>query len=337
MQQEIRTCDLFCGVGGSSRGAAMAGATPVAGLDMWGMATDAYAVNFPCAQTYRMKASSLKPQRLMDDVGKIDLLLASPECTAHSVAKGKKPGCEKSRGTAFEVIRFAKVLHPRWIVVENVLQMQRWARFDEWKSKLQSLGYHINSGVLDARYFSTPTSRRRLFVVCDREQEPSLPDQKNETKKTVSSILGRGESNSSPWPLSEVRTPERALATLERAERAIESLGDNTPFIMVYYGSDGAGGYQRLDRPLRTVTTLDRFAYVRPTKFGHEMRMLQPTELAAAMGFPTEHQLPKSTRREKIKLIGNAVCPRVMAAVVKTLTTPREAESKTAILRGREV
>ncbi len=54
---------------------------------------------------------------------------------------------------------------------------------------------------------------------------------------------------------------------------------------MVYYGSDGAGGYQRLDRPLRTVTTLDRFAYVRPTKFGHEMRMLQPTELAAAMGF----------------------------------------------------
>ena len=72
---------------------------------------------------------------------------------------------------------------------------------------------------------------------------------------------------------------------------------------MVYYGSDGAGGYLRLDRPLRTVTTLDRFAYVRPTQFGHEMRMLQPTELAAAMGFPVEHQLPKSTRREFINPI----------------------------------
>jgi DNA (cytosine-5)-methyltransferase 1 len=117
MQAVIRTCDLFCGVGGSSRGAVMAGATPVAGLDMWDLATESYAVNFPGAQTYRMKASSLKPQRLHDDVGDIDLLLASPECTAHSVAKGKKPGCEKSRGTAFEVFRLASVLQPRWMVV----------------------------------------------------------------------------------------------------------------------------------------------------------------------------------------------------------------------------
>lgn len=316
----IRTCDLFCGVGGSSCGAALAGATPVAGLDMWSLATDAYSINFPEATTYQMKASSLKPQRLLDEVGDIDLLLASPECTAHSVAKGKKPGCEKSRGTAFEVVRFAKVLQPRWIVVENVIQMQRWARFDEWKSKLNALGYHINSAVLDARYFSTATSRRRLFVVCDREGEPSLPEQKNKTQKTAATILGRGEPRNSPWPLSEVRTPQRAVATLERAERAIESLGNDTPFIMVYYGSDGAGGYQPLDRPLRTVTTLDRFAYVRPTDSGHEMRMLQPSELAAAMGFPADHQLPTSTRREKIKLIGNAVCPQVMAAVVRTLT-----------------
>jgi DNA (cytosine-5)-methyltransferase 1 len=143
-----------------------------------------------------MKASSLKPQRLHDDVGDIDLLPASLECTAHSVAKGKKPGCEKSRGTAFEVIRFASVLQPRWIVVENVIQMQRWARFEEWKTKLEGLSYHVNRGVLDARYFATPTSRRRLFVVCDREREPSLPVQKRETTKTVANILNRGEQSS---------------------------------------------------------------------------------------------------------------------------------------------
>jgi len=316
----IRTCDLFCGVGGSSRGAAMAGATPVAGLDMWSLATDAYAANFKNAITYNMKASDLKPRTILEDVGEIDLLLASPECTAHSVAKGKKEGCEKSRETAFEVIRFARVLQPRWIVVENVIQMQRWARFEEWKTKLVNLGYKLNSGVLDARYFGTPTSRRRLFVVCDREREPTLPVEKIETSKTVADILGHGENLDAPWKMTQVWTDDRATATLERAERAVETLGAKTPFVMVYYGSDGAGGFQQLDRPLRTVTTLDRFAYVRPTKTGHEMRMLQPTELAAAMGFPPKHRLPESTRREKIKLIGNAVCPRVMAAVVKTLT-----------------
>jgi len=298
----------------------MAGATPVAGLDMWSLATDAYAANFKNAITYNMKASDLKPRTILEDVGEIDLLLASPECTAYSVAKGKKEGCEKSRETAFEVIRFARVLQPRWIVVENVIQMQRWARFEEWKTKLVNLGYKLNSGVLDARYFGTPTSRRRLFVVCDREREPTLPVEKIETSKTVADILGHGENLDAPWKMTQVWTDDRATATLERAERAVETLGAKTPFVMVYYGSDGAGGFQQLDRPLRTVTTLDRFAYVRPTKTGHEMRMLQPTELAAAMGFPPKHRLPESTRREKIKLIGNAVCPRVMAAVVKTLT-----------------
>jgi DNA (cytosine-5)-methyltransferase 1 len=298
----------------------MAGAIPVAGLDMWSLATDAYAENFQNATTYNLKASSLKPQTILEDVGKIDLLLASPECTAHSVAKGKKEGCEKSRETAFEVIRFAKVLQPRWIVVENVIQMQRWPRFDEWKTKLVRLGYKMTSGVLDASCFGTPTSRRRLFVICDKEREPTLPFKTVETSKTVADILGSGENSTAPWKMTQVWTADRAIATLERAERAVKTLGTKTPFIMVYYGSDGAGGFQQLDRPLRTVTTLDRFAYVRPTKNGHEMRMLQPTELAAAMGFPPEHRFPESTRREKIKLIGNAVCPRVMEAIVRTLT-----------------
>ncbi len=94
---------------------------------------------------------------------------------------------------------------------------------------------------------------------------------------------------------------------------------------MVYYGSDAAGGWQRLDQPLRTITTVDRFALVRPDgKGGHEMRMLQPDELQAAMGFPPEFTLNGTTRRQKIHLLGNAVCPPVMQAIVKSLTEPGE-------------
>ena len=104
-----------------------------------------------------------------------------------------------------------------------------------------------------------------------------------------------------------------------RARHAIKIVGPEQPFIMVYYGSDGAGGFQTLDRPLRTVTTLDRFALVRPNGDGHEMRMLQPPELAAAMGFPSSHKWPETARRNRIKLIGNAVCPPVMKDVVSHL------------------
>jgi DNA (cytosine-5)-methyltransferase 1 len=117
-----------------------------------------------------------------------------------------------------------------------------------------------------------------------------------------------------------LRTERRAAATLERAERGIKELGPDKPFLLVYYGSDHAGGWQALDRPLRTITTVDRFALVKPTSRGHMMRMLQVPELQKAMGMDGM-KFEHGTRRELIKMIGNAVCPPVMQAVVKGLST----------------
>src|SRR5262249_48406801 len=154
----------------SSRGAVMARAVPVAGLDMWNLASETYKLNFPLAYTYSRKAQWLSPHRVLEDTGKIDLILASPECTSHSVAKGGARRCEKSRETPFEVVRFAKVLKPRWIVIENVDKMQEWKRFEELLEKLRRLGYKLAHGVLDAQYFGTPQTRRRLFIVCDLEK-----------------------------------------------------------------------------------------------------------------------------------------------------------------------
>ena len=71
--------------------------------------------------------------------------------------------------------------------------------------------------------------------------------------------------------------------------------------------------------PLRTITTLDRFAYVKTNDTGHVMRMLQPEELKAAMGWPKKYKIKHGTRRDKVKLAGNAVCPPVMKTIVKSL------------------
>ncbi|MBN2384574.1 DNA cytosine methyltransferase [bacterium] len=322
---QIRMLDMFCGGGGSSRGAVMAGASPAAALDMWKLATDGYRLNFPESKVYPVKASKLLPTQIIKDVGKIDLIIASPECTSHSVAKGNKPRCDRSKETAFEVIRFAKVLKPRWIVVENVIQMQKWYRFSEWYEKMNDLGYQTKIAIFNAQNFDTPQSRRRLFIIGDLERIPVLPTPTGPTKKTVAcSILGCGESKNEPWPFSPVNSPRRAKATLNRAKFAIKEIGAGTAFIMVYYSTDGAGGFQTLNRPLRTVTTLDRFAYVRPNCNGYEMRMLQPPELAAAMGFPSYHIWPESSRRDRIKLIGNAVCPPVMQSIISALTEGQE-------------
>jgi len=318
-QKAIRSFDLFCGGGGSSCGARLAGATTVGGIDIWPVATETFRLNNPHATVYTADTRRLEPDEVRRKVGRVDLLLASPECTNHSPAKGNLPRCERSRRTAFEVTRFARSFEPRWIVVENVIQMQGWKHFNSWLKQLHGLGYHTLVAKLTAADYGVAQTRRRLFVICDRRSEPRLPRKRPNADATARRIIQECKPDGTEWKFSRLEAPGRAEATLRRAENAFREIGTRSSFIMVYYGSDGAGGWQMLDRPLRTITTLDRFALVVPNGRGHLMRMLQPPELAAAMGFPKNYKWPKASRRERIRLIGNAVCPPVMKRIVQTL------------------
>jgi DNA (cytosine-5)-methyltransferase 1 len=316
----IRCVDLFCGAGGSSCGARAAGVAPVAGIDMWPLAIETYQSNNPNAKTYLQSLERLDPNDLARDVGPVHIMLASPECTNHSVAKGNGERDENSRRTAFQVIRFAEVLQPRWLVVENVPKMRQWSEYGMWVRQLKNIGYKTPlEDVLDSQDYGVAQSRKRLFVICDREGDVSLPPKHRGPKLTVNSILKTISPDGNAWVFRPMRGRGLAKATWTRAHRAMRELGHDKEFLLVYYGTDGAGGWQSLDRPLRTITTLDRFALVRPNCRGHEMRMLQPPELAAAMGFPGDYIWPETARRNKIKLIGNAVCPPVMQAIVSHL------------------
>lgn len=311
----IRAIDLFCGVGGSSWGAQAAGVKVVAAFDLWELAGKNFSANFPRAHFYPGRLEDLNCRRLVLEVGRIDLILASPECRNHSPARGNKPDCDISKNTAFQVVRIARALLPRWIIIENVVSMRRWSRYKEFKGALENLGYRIREQVLNATDFGVPQKRRRLFILCDREEVPRRTPSLADRGSAASSFICM--NGSFRW--SPLRTKRRAKATLERANRAIKALGRSKPFLLVYYGSDKAGGWQQLSTPLRTITTLDRFAVVKPSAKGYIMRMLQVPELQAAMGMD-RMRLPHGTRREKIKMIGNAVCPPVMREVVSHLT-----------------
>ena len=289
---------------------------------MWAPAVRVYRENFPAAKkVYDRDIRELSPAEVRSEIGDIDLLLASPECTNHSVAKGALERDEESRFTAFQVLRFAEEFRPEWIVVENVVEMQAWSRHGELVDKLSDLGYHLQSATFNAQEFSVPQSRKRLFLLCSLSTKPEIKSPEAEEYRPVSSIL----DTSGRYNLSPLRTPRRAKATIERAERAIAALGATQSFLIVYYGTDGSGGWQRIDKPLRTITTLDRFAYVVPSTDGHMMRMLQPEELKLAMGYDKQFKLdlPNMPRRDKIKLMGNGVCPPVMKYIVSFLTKER--------------
>jgi DNA (cytosine-5)-methyltransferase 1 len=313
----LRGLDLFCGAGGSSRGAKMAGVEMVAAVDLWDLAEATYSDNFPNTRFYRERCEALTPSTVKRQIGPIDILLASPECTSHTCAKGSSPRSEKSRSTAFEVIRYAEALKPRWLIIENVVHMRSWKRFDTWLNALQQLGYQTRLQVLNAADFGVPQTRRRLFVIADSERVPPTIATASRLRIPVSTLI----QSSNGFKFTPLHKKGRAKPTLVRAQRAIKALGENRSFLIVYYGSDGAGGWQRIDRPLRTITTVDRFGLVKPTADGHQIRMLQVPELKGAMGFPDEHLFLRGTRRDKIKLIGNAVCPPVISRIIEVLTS----------------
>lgn len=312
----IRAIDLFCGAGGSSWGARLGGVSVVAGFDASESAGLAFRHNFPAARFFQGPLENSSPLKAKSNLGAINLILASPECTNHSLAKGAGPRSERSRETALQVIRFAEAIHPRWVVIENVGSMRNWSKYSEFVADLQCLGYHVSEQLLNAADFGVPQRRRRLFLLCDLERMPRRVRPRDTRQRSASAAVDMNGT----YPLSPLRTKKRAKATLRRADKAIEEIGEKKAFLLVYYSSDRAGGWQRLTASLRTITTLDRFALVKPRKNGHVMRMLQVPELKAAMGMPQAFSVGEGTRRQQIHMIGNAVCPPVMRAVVRSLT-----------------
>lgn len=312
----IRAIDLFCGGGGSSCGAAAAGATLVGAVDAWDIATATYKDNFPAAAANVVTArlDDKSGPDIFNDIGKVDLILASPECTNHSIARGARARCEESQRSGWFIMNFVEELSPRWLVLENVLGMRRWGGFRELVGELKAQGYKLRMQSLDAAAFGAPQNRRRLFIMADRERQPQ-PVHGSVKPLPASSIIDTTVS----WRTSPLRKAGRAQATLDRADRAIAELGEGKDFLIVYYGSDRVGGWQTLDRPLRTITTLDRFGLVQWTDGEPTLRMLQVPELRAAMGLPASFALRHGSRRDQVKLLGNGVAAPVMEAVVESL------------------
>lgn len=180
MTQDITVTDLFCGAGGSSIGAERAGARLRMAANHWRLAIDTHNSNFPDADHDCADISQVSPARYP----RTDILIASPECTNHSQAKGKKvtatiwdaepeglEAVERSRATMWDVPRFAEVHDYSMIVVENVVEASRWIMWEAWLMAMTALGYEhkivsLNSFVAKP----TPQSRDRIYVVFWKRQ-----------------------------------------------------------------------------------------------------------------------------------------------------------------------
>lgn len=178
MSSYISVTDQFCGAGGSSIGATAAGAELQLAINHWKLAVATHNTNFPNADHDCTDVSACDPRRYKPTT----ILITSPECTNHSLAKGKQrkwqhqlnmfgslsldPAEERSRATMWDVCRFAEVHHYSMVIVENVVEARAWAPFPAWLRAMELLGYHHQTVYLNSMHVHpTPQSRDRMYVV----------------------------------------------------------------------------------------------------------------------------------------------------------------------------
>lgn len=187
--KKLRAVDLFCGAGGSTTGAIAAGLDVVLAVNHWRTAIYSHQKNHPnvrhiCARIEQVDARN--DQTLPD----FDVLMASPECTHHSIARGGKPVSDQSRQQPFALLDWIDAKRPRWVVVENVREFLDWGpvrnvgservpvwqpdkarkgeTFRGWVNAIQSLGYGVEWSILNAADYREATKRNRLFVIAKR-------------------------------------------------------------------------------------------------------------------------------------------------------------------------
>lgn len=295
--------DLFAGAGGFTLGAERAGIQVAWAANHWPVAVRSHMANHPWVS----HACQDLQQADWGELPRHDILLASPQCTGHTRARGKeRPHHDKSRSTAWAVVSAAEACRPPVVVVENVPEFRSWDSrsqrpkgelgnmFLQWRSTMQTLGYACAEYVIDAADCGVPQHRVRLFCVFTRSKVPLRLTLERREHVPASSFI---DFTSGVW--KPVRTSKRAAPTLLRYEAGRAKLGDR--FLLPFYGT--ARGGRSLDRPIGTITTSgNHYAIVR----GDQMRMLSVDETRAAMGFPQGYVLAP-TKRDSMRLLGNAV------------------------------
>lgn len=300
----MRAIDLFAGAGGFSTGAAMAGVKVVWAANHWPAAVQVHANNHP--ETLHV-CQDLQ-QADWTQVPAHDLLLASPACQGHSLARGKdRPHHDAQRATAWAVVSAAECHQPAVFVVENVPEFARWQLYPAWCAAMNALGYALAPMVLDAADHGVAQHRRRLFIVGTRSKHPIELKLERHEYVPVASVIDFSAGRWSP-----VHHERRSPATLQRIESGRRRFGCR--FVAPYYGSGSGETGRSLDRPLGTVTTRDRWAVID----GERMRMLTAGEARAAMGFPSTYQLP-ARHRDAMHMLGNAVVPPVARDVITAI------------------
>lgn len=173
--------DLFCGIGGFSKGFEKAGFKIVLGIDNWGVCLETFEHNHSEAKALMADLTKLDNKFYKKYTNKIDVVIAGPPCQGFSMAGKRDP--KDIRNTLFgEVIRAVKNIKPKVAIIENVVGLLSMQTPDGnlvkdlIVEKFREIGYVTEYKILNAADYGVPQARRRVIFIASRIGKIGFPE-----------------------------------------------------------------------------------------------------------------------------------------------------------------
>ena len=179
--------DNFAGGGGASTGIELAtGYSVDIAINHDPEAIRMHKVNHPNTEHYCENVWAVDPVKACNG-HPVGLAWFSPDCKHFSKAKGGKPKDKNIRGLAWVACRWAGLVRPRVIMLENVEEFKTWGplnrghhpiknkqgkTFERFVQQLTDLGYEVDFRELVAADYGAPTMRKRFFMIARCDGEP---------------------------------------------------------------------------------------------------------------------------------------------------------------------
>ena len=246
--------DNFAGGGGASTGIELATGRPVdIAINHNESAIMMHRRNHPYTRHYQDDVWILDPLKLTGG-RPVHIAWFSPDCKHFSRASGGALKDRNIRGLAWVAVKWAGLVQPDIIIVENVPEFLTWGpvrkgkpvkskagqTFAQWKKQLEDLGYVIEYRELCAADYGAPTIRTRLVIVARRDGRPIVWPQPTHGPRDSAAVKA-GE-----------RKPWRAAAEIIDFSLPTYSIFESKEQIKEKYGV-------KVQRPLRP-NTMKRIA-----------------------------------------------------------------------------
>ena len=332
---------LFSGAGGMDIGVGRAGFKTVCAIESDPHCAATLRRNAPRKVVWQADVRVVDPQRLLDVLGfqpgEVGLLHGGPPCQPFSQI-GKRAGMGDPRGALiFEVLRFARVVRPLAVLVEQVPNFLRTRAptgrhlVEELRDEFRALGYDMHVDVVDAQTHGVAQRRRRALFVCVPAGALFAFQPSTSKVETVGAVLRGLPKPSAPGEVPPVAnhidvTPDRdrqRIAYVPEGLWLAKAPGVPADILRNLTRKDTTK-YRRLHRQEIAPTLRCGEALYHPL----EDRYITPREAARLQGFPDRHVFEGPIRRrtgrvrdlDQHRQVANAVPPplaRAAAAQVR--------------------